>query len=278
MVSSDPAHAPHPRDLNDSSLVSSSSLVQNVLSTPELLELILLNVDQRSLLSSVQRTNRYFHDLICTSPHIQEHLFFRARHLAAWNGLEINQAIADLLPIHWNLSCLLKRRRFVWDNRDSVSPAVYQHRNPNLPMNSIVTWVGHVNPRWKRDVAFCRPDASWRRMLLVQPTLIPVDELLQASYLGSTICITSQPLTGELFLLGNQKLTMAEILSLTQQAVRPAAAYNVIFQTYVPILVNPIIDPTPVKVQLVKVEEQLVHLRADFYRILRDTDDVAKSD
>lgn len=26
------------------------------------------------------------------------------------------------------------------------------------------------------------------------------------------------------------------------------------------------------------VEEQLVHLRADFYRILRDTDDVAKSD
>lgn len=48
-----------------------------VLATPELLECVLLHLDMRTLLVSAQRACRVWHELIATSPALQEALFFK---------------------------------------------------------------------------------------------------------------------------------------------------------------------------------------------------------
>lgn len=51
-------------------------VTEQALSTAELLELILLNLDLRTLLTTAQRTSRDWNSLIRDSHSLQEHLYF----------------------------------------------------------------------------------------------------------------------------------------------------------------------------------------------------------
>src|SRR5437879_630808 len=65
------------------------SLKERVLSTAELLELILLQLDLRTLLTAAQRTCRYWKTLIRDSPSLQKYLFLMPDESApkSWNPL-----------------------------------------------------------------------------------------------------------------------------------------------------------------------------------------------
>ena len=52
--------------------------MREALATPEFLEAILLQVDRRSLLTSVQRVCTVWHKAIATFPSLQQYFFFRA--------------------------------------------------------------------------------------------------------------------------------------------------------------------------------------------------------
>lgn len=250
---------PHSGTTDDSISVSTISPVHAVLRTPELLELILLQVDQRSLLTSAQRTCRGFYDLVCTSPCLQAHLFFSPRRADLWDGLQMNPLIGDVLPVHLSSSRVMKKgRRFYWDRSSPDGADVYQSR---CESHSLAVCATPSRCRHQIDAAFCRSDASWRRMLLVQPVLMPKDEeslcnvWSESSFLDrtETVClrrmITSEPLTRESFLLGHEALFMTRILSHARAAVNNKNTYCIYLQADAN---GPGRDPTPVKINLDK--------------------------
>lgn len=117
---------------------------------PELLEMILLQTDTRTLLVSCQRVCRFWHEVIKDSSNLQVALFFE--------------------PLKQNETARMYRvpnpllQDFVWPEYMRSNIQSRQHRWPgqwsrNLP---------RVNP--KREEVFSRPEASWRRMLLQQPS------------------------------------------------------------------------------------------------------------
>jgi hypothetical protein len=122
--------------------------IHQVLSTPELLEAILLNLPISSLLR-LQRLNRTFNTVISTSPSIQRALFFSPA-----------PASSDPCP-----NPLLKHKPSAWflDRRRSNSIA---YRSWHWPDSDELKWDGEREA--KRHV-YGREEASWRRMLVVQP-------------------------------------------------------------------------------------------------------------
>ncbi|KAI0140831.1 hypothetical protein BJ166DRAFT_112663 [Pestalotiopsis sp. NC0098] len=279
MASSSPDTS-HSGTTDDSILVSTISPVHAVLRTTELLELILLQVDQRSLLTSAQRTCRGFYDLVCTSPCLQAHLFFSPRRADLWDGLQMNPLIGDVLPVRLSSSRLMKKgRRFYWDRSCPDGPDVYQS---HCESHSLAVCATPSRCKHQIDAAFCRPDASWRRMLLVQPVLMPKDEdslcnvWSKSSYPDRTdvVClrrmITSEPLTRESFLFGHETLFMAQLLAQARAAVNNKNTYCIYLQADAS---GPVQDPTSVKINLdkrtVRTGSQMVYLQAEFHQISR---------
>jgi hypothetical protein len=76
--------------------------VTSVLSTPELLESILLRLDLRTLLTSAQLVNRQWRALVSHSPALQRALFLQPAAAAAW-APENNPLLAAAFPAfyHW---------------------------------------------------------------------------------------------------------------------------------------------------------------------------------
>ncbi|KAH9906032.1 hypothetical protein F4778DRAFT_802447 [Xylariomycetidae sp. FL2044] len=125
------------------------------LSIPELLELILLHLDPRTLLVSAPRVRRFWHATITTSPPLQRALFFladpadpnRIAHPVA-NGL-LREAFPSIFE-----------RTGAMESVHRPTPA------PWIP-EGVPATVGDLLGR--RGFG-CR-DASWRRMLVRQPPL-----------------------------------------------------------------------------------------------------------
>lgn len=112
------------------------------LSTPEILESILVQLDLRSLLTSAQRVCRSWTTLVRESPSLQNALFF-----APVKGGEphiLNPLLAEEFP--------------------SFFPV---HTSPSSDGFTFQTLTMVQTP--ERKPAFLRKEASWRRMLVRQP-------------------------------------------------------------------------------------------------------------
>ncbi|KAJ5175123.1 uncharacterized protein N7482_001000 [Penicillium canariense] len=127
---------------------TSSSATNRVFATPEVLEIVLLQMDMRTLLTSAQRVCRGWMDLITKSPAIQKALFFTPIKESEWgNGAKtLNPLLADLFP-----------SIFPAKTRESPNPLTFS----NLKMTQTPT---NMFP-------FVRGDASWRKMLIQQPPI-----------------------------------------------------------------------------------------------------------
>ncbi|PYI17269.1 hypothetical protein BO99DRAFT_404439 [Aspergillus violaceofuscus CBS 115571] len=129
-----------------------TSAQTKALTTVEILENILLQVDIQSLLTSAQRVCHAWHDLIST-PALQKHLFLTPD----WNRPqpERNPLLVHIFP--------------GWFIAGQIAHGEYREK------------IGRdgINPRWdltqpEQKASFIRKEASWRRMLVQQP---PIREL-----------------------------------------------------------------------------------------------------
>ncbi|KAF2832166.1 hypothetical protein CC86DRAFT_462525 [Ophiobolus disseminans] len=116
-----------------------------VFSTPELLEAILIQLTPIHHLLQAQRISRLFQQAIKSSPTLQQQLFFRPSTSRMTND--------------WALNPLLRRYFLPW----FVGP---QHGR-NYDTLKYMEWVSNSQTA---SPAFLRAEASWRNMLLMQPS------------------------------------------------------------------------------------------------------------
>ncbi|OGM47397.1 hypothetical protein ABOM_002583 [Aspergillus bombycis] len=136
--------------------------MHQTLSTPELLESILLQLDLRTLLTSAQRTCRTWRNLIKESPVLQRALFFMPRSGDSHGRKVPNPLLAEAFP-------------FVFDT--AMDGRVPAYRTGEC----LSTFRMAKYP--ETQAAFLRREASWRRMLVQQP---PVFKLARwHSFLGA---------------------------------------------------------------------------------------------
>ncbi|RAL01403.1 uncharacterized protein BO80DRAFT_464650 [Aspergillus ibericus CBS 121593] len=125
-----------------------------VLSTPELLELILLHLDLRTLLTCAPLVCHFWNTLIQQSTPLQETLYFKPikpKHHPSNANASIARTLNPLLV-------------------DSF-PAIFHQNGTVFPQNKepfSLTDLDMVRRPEKRD-SYLRPEASWRRMLIQQP-------------------------------------------------------------------------------------------------------------
>ncbi|KAI8630094.1 hypothetical protein F5Y19DRAFT_53306 [Xylariaceae sp. FL1651] len=126
-----------------------SSQCNTVLQTAELLEAILQQLDMRTLLTSAQLVNRQWHELITSSPALQQALFFMP--VAGNSGpVRQNVLLAEVFPLWF--------RENVKQTSDSKLKWFTQPSFKRLPM-----------AKKSRQHTFMYPNATWRRMLVQQP-------------------------------------------------------------------------------------------------------------
>ena len=113
-------------------------------STPELLEGFLLEVPLRDLLVAAQRVNPNWHEMVASSPALQQKLFFQPRSAQEDRELEFNPLLQQLFPPWFETP----KSRF---ERGEPFKALQWNKNPTTQM------------------AYARREASWRRMLPMQP-------------------------------------------------------------------------------------------------------------
>ena len=117
--------------------------------TPEILEQILLQMPPQTLLTAAQRTSKAWHDLITTSPKLQEALFFRPQQPLTLNNTTHRTLNPLLAPKIWPH---LFRKRL---SSQTTTTTNYYY---SLPIASPL-----------EEELYLRPGASWRRMLVQQP-------------------------------------------------------------------------------------------------------------
>lgn len=134
-----------------------STACETVFSILELLETILLHLPQCTLFHA-QRVNRTFHTLIINSPAIQQALFFRAKPTTGQLvNYEQNALLCQSFPDWFQLRSSSLHRFAKQMRRDAFDR---------------LDW----NQSEEKKRAYARRDASWRRMLVLQPpaTLLEV--------------------------------------------------------------------------------------------------------
>ncbi|PYI36190.1 hypothetical protein BP00DRAFT_173359 [Aspergillus indologenus CBS 114.80] len=149
----------------------SPSPTQHTLNTPELLELILTQLDPRTLLTAAQRTSRTWRTLIQTSHPLQEALFFRPAKLPP--NTASKSTVNPLLA---------------W-----AFPPFTPHYTPpekgwTFPFHTL-----DFIARPEKQPAYMRREASWRRMLVQQrPAVRSVGLLTSCSGMaGEEVCLVS---------------------------------------------------------------------------------------
>lgn len=120
--------------------------MDRVLGTTELLQLVLLGLDEHTLLVSASLVCHSWHDLIQTSPEIQRVLFFRPERARA--GAPSASRLNPLLKQHFS--------GFFADTPQDNASFAKSLKFDNSALED----------------AFFRPEASWRRMLLQQAPVL----------------------------------------------------------------------------------------------------------
>lgn len=129
--------------------------MNHALATVELLELILLEIDTQTLLTSATRVCKFWNDVIQQSAQLQSALFFRpsipARYKDDNNNNNKETQIATTNHIRTNSLLLCRFQDLLGSQQDPLG------RNP-----------AH-NPLHDDTEKMSRPEASWRKMLIQQP-------------------------------------------------------------------------------------------------------------
>lgn len=128
------------------SQTENASMAAQKICIPELLEMILLQLDMRTLLVSAQRVCRAWHILIKDSSSLQTLLFFKPA--------------TEPFPTELRARSMVKNNpllSYIWHEfwRKRVSTSSVSHKLPQLDPH--------------REKVFLREEASWRQMLLRQP-------------------------------------------------------------------------------------------------------------
>lgn len=141
---------------------------ETVLTTPELFEIILLHFHLRDLLQA-QRVNRTFNAMITNSPSVQRALFFRGKSTEVI-APEAHDQIGHQ-SVTWEQNSLLCQAFPAWFRMLPSSLHWIGKRNYKDTFDHL-DW----NSSEERRRAYARREASWRRMLVVQPptTLLEV--------------------------------------------------------------------------------------------------------
>lgn len=135
---------------------------RTVLSTPELFEAILLSLPLRDLLVNAPRVNRFWNQTISRSPKLQQALFFKAEDAATvqvepyFNPLLVSSFPAFLPD--------LKTTSDFWGHYHEVFTSLDWNRSE------------------KKRIAYSRKEASWRRMLIVQPRVQTLEVVKKKHY------------------------------------------------------------------------------------------------
>ncbi|KAJ5827729.1 hypothetical protein N7447_004492 [Penicillium robsamsonii] len=140
------------------------------LSIPEIFELILLNLDIRTLLTKATRICHTWSHFINSSPRIQWTLFFRPLDNALNKPKIQNPLLAETFPSIFHQSGSSNGGSTKYNDTD-VDTA-----NEDTTSNLTFTTFDMVRNPHKWD-AYIRPEASWRRMLVQQPPVYTVSLL-----------------------------------------------------------------------------------------------------
>lgn len=124
---------------------------QKGLATPEILEMILIQVDISTLLTSAQRVCRSWFDVISKSPLIQKGLFFTPVNDSEWviGEKRLNPLLIEAFPS-------------IFPTEDRPYSGCLDVCD--LPMTQDALTMAR----------FIRKDASWRKMLVQQPPLLDI--------------------------------------------------------------------------------------------------------
>ncbi|KAE9406873.1 hypothetical protein BT96DRAFT_1014564 [Gymnopus androsaceus JB14] len=138
-----------------------------VLSTPELLDEILCQVDMRTLLVAAQLVNHDWHNLITQSPLIQRILHLQPAQNTTCERMQ-NPLLAELFPPWFNKDGAFMQMAIV-SNSDVFAreDATWHRMQPGIGCNlaSDATW-HRMQPGIGCNLA---SDATWHRMLVAQP-------------------------------------------------------------------------------------------------------------
>lgn len=127
--------------------ISTKSVINEALNTPEILEMILIELDMRTLLTSAQRVCRTWVNMISNSPSIQKALFFTPIKDSEWG--ENVKMLNPLLTATFS----------------SIFPAKGRLDDYKLNFFDLTMAKGSAMNQ------FVRRSASWRRMLVQQPPI-----------------------------------------------------------------------------------------------------------
>ncbi len=148
-----------------------STTTEKVFAIPELLETILLQLPIRDLLVDAQRICCSFQTAIKSSPALQEALFFRPQQRTSCRPCLDEKTSSDTKPesskenLKWNPLLRKAFRSFFGDAKLGRFELPCDGDFENLDWNS--------SPL--KHIAYARREASWRRMLPVQPAPITVE-------------------------------------------------------------------------------------------------------
>lgn len=127
-----------------------------VLSTIELVEAILCQYDEWTLLVSAQRVCTLWRDIILRSSYLQQRLFFKPE--PDFTNKDIGQALS-------------RRQNPLLES--AFAPLFLEGVEISMRDHSLLRElpISNFKCRRKKHLAFVRPGASWRRMLVSQPPL-----------------------------------------------------------------------------------------------------------
>jgi hypothetical protein len=145
------------------------SAAHRALHIPELLELTLVHLPMSDLLLRAPLVNRAFHKAIASSVHIQQNLFFLPS--TDFTSSKPNPVIRH--GPHGTVAIMFNDARVPQPLKEGCSfGGRYKWPNSEIgPMIRRGNSEADSEKERKRRVAFGRQDASWRKMLIVQPPI-----------------------------------------------------------------------------------------------------------
>ncbi|OQD94223.1 hypothetical protein PENSOL_c027G10886 [Penicillium solitum] len=135
--------------------ITAKSAINKALNTPEILEMILAEMDMRTLLTCTQRVCRAWLNLINALPSIQKALFFTPIKESEWGmGKKMpNPLLAEFFPSFFPEEGRLKYAHFIFSDIPMTDDVP-----PTMPL-------------------FVRAGASWRKMLVQRPPMFDIGTL-----------------------------------------------------------------------------------------------------
>ncbi|KAI9171527.1 hypothetical protein HJFPF1_01013 [Paramyrothecium foliicola] len=167
--------------------------VDRLLCAPELIELILLELDHSTLLCRANRVSRQWHEIIATSPEIQSMLFFKPINVkpGATHAVEFIEN-SQMWKSCWRLQDLFRKQDPQVEKCEGQ--IALEHSFDELvppqqpsPTTAPYTLAGSQTLCHSQSDLTCR-GVSWRRMLIQQPAITCIGQIVIRRRLdGSTV-------------------------------------------------------------------------------------------